>query len=647
MIDIVPLRVLLTAALACVLGIQQRSVLADEPAPVSEAVLKAEQQRVDAIAKASKTAVCVFAKAGQGGGSGVVISPDGYALTNFHVAKPAGSYMKCSMADGRLYDTVIVGIDPTGDVAMIKLLGRDDFPCAELGDSDQVNVGDWCFAVGNPFLLATDFQPTVTFGLVSGVHRYQGPSGTLLEYADCLQTDASINPGNSGGPLFNAQGQLIGINGRGSFEKRGRVNVGVGYAISINQIKNFMGYLHSGRIVDHATLGATVASDEDGRVVVSNLLESADAYRRGLRYGDEILSFGGRQVTTVNGFKNILGIFPKGWRIPLSFRHDGDRRDVYVRLSGVHAPGELLEKLQPKRPPIQPKQIPVPLPKIKPKGKPIELPKGKPKGKPEGKPDSEPKGEPKGEPDGKPDNKPEEKPDSEPKSPRKPGPKPVRIAPKPAPIPDHIKPLIAARKGYANYHFNQTNRDRVWKAFLDHGDFSSLAGVWKLSATDDGGGDVEIELAEEKIVGHFSGEESLVDMSRDLGLQLGPARSGGLLVALHIWQRMLTLGPEKFGEVYYQGTAPVIDREGQFDVLVGTHDIVETRFYFDPATGQMIGLEMFPDNHIDPCEVYFQDFRDIDGREVPHVMLVRYGDEIFARLDVKQVEMATASAPSE
>ena len=151
---------------------------------------------------------------------------------------------------------MIVGIDPTGDVALIKLLGREDFPAAELGDSDLVRAGDWCFAVGNPFLLATDFQPSISYGIVSGVHRYQPPAGTLLEYTDCIQTDAAINPGNSGGPLFDAQGRLIGINGRGSFEKRGRVNVGVGYAISINQIKKFLGCLHSGRIVDHATLGS-------------------------------------------------------------------------------------------------------------------------------------------------------------------------------------------------------------------------------------------------------------------------------------------------------------------------------------------------------------------------------------------------------
>ena len=107
-------------------------------------------------------------------------------------------------------------------------------------------------------LLATDFTPTVTFGLVSGVHRYQYPAGTLLEYTDCIQIDTSINPGNSGGPLFNMKGELIGINGRISADKRGRLNSGVGYAISINQIKNFLGHLKAGLDVDHASLGAVV-----------------------------------------------------------------------------------------------------------------------------------------------------------------------------------------------------------------------------------------------------------------------------------------------------------------------------------------------------------------------------------------------------
>src|SRR2546421_8510837 len=117
--------------------------------------------------------------------------------------------------------------------------------------------------MGNPFLLAPDSTPTVTFGLMSGVHRYQYPAGTILEYTDCIQIDTSINPGNSGGPLFNMDGELIGINGRGSFEKRGRVNSGGGYAISINQIKNFMGQLKAGLDTDHASLGAEIVTDED------------------------------------------------------------------------------------------------------------------------------------------------------------------------------------------------------------------------------------------------------------------------------------------------------------------------------------------------------------------------------------------------
>ncbi|MEC8862730.1 MAG: trypsin-like peptidase domain-containing protein, partial [Planctomycetota bacterium] len=204
------------------------------------ALLKLQEQRIQTIMTARAATVAVFSADGRGGGSGVLISPDGFAVTNYHVVKPCGPFMKCGLDDGVVYDAVIVGIDATGDVALIKLQGRDDFPTAELADSNQVQLGQPCFAIGNPFLLATNLQPTVTWGLVSGIHRYQEPSGTLLEYTDCIQTDAAINPGNSGGPLFNDRGQVIGINGRISLEKRGRVNVGVGYAISSNQVKHFM-----------------------------------------------------------------------------------------------------------------------------------------------------------------------------------------------------------------------------------------------------------------------------------------------------------------------------------------------------------------------------------------------------------------------
>ena len=290
------------------------------------------------------------------GGSGVLITHDGYVLTNFHVAGE-DEFFKCGLSDGKLYDAVLVGVDPTGDVALIKLVGRTDFPIATWGDSDSVRPGDWVYVLGNPFLLASDFQPTATYGIVSGVHRYQYPANTILEYTDCLQVDASVNPGNSGGPLFNAAGELIGINGRISIAQRGRVNAGAGYAISINQIRNFLGDLRSGRIVDHASLGATVSRDSRGAVVVSQILEESDAFRRGLRVDDEIVSFAGRPIHSVNQFKNVLGIFPEDWKISLVYRREGEKHEIRVRLPSLHAKLDLSqmtaapeEQPQPKRP---------------------------------------------------------------------------------------------------------------------------------------------------------------------------------------------------------------------------------------------------------------------------------------------------------
>src|SRR5262249_22010715 len=157
----------------------------------------------------------------------------------------------------------------------------------------------------------------------------------------CLQTDAAVNPGNSGGPLFDADGRLIGINGRCSFEKRGRVNVGVGYAVSINQIKRFLSQLKSGRLVDHASRGATGSTDSEHRVSVDDILEDSEAYRRGVRYGDEVVRFAGRDITTSNALKNILGTYPEGWRVPLVTRRDGKESEHPVRLAALHREGEL------------------------------------------------------------------------------------------------------------------------------------------------------------------------------------------------------------------------------------------------------------------------------------------------------------------
>lgn len=554
-------------------------------------VVDAEQARIETIARISAPTIAVFGPGGEGGGgSGVLITPDGYALTNFHVAKPSGDYMTCGLSDGELYDAVVVGLDPTGDVALIKLLGRDDFPAAPMGGSDRLEVGEWCYVVGNPFLLATDFQPTVTYGIVSGVHRYQYPAGTLLEYTDCIQTDAAINPGNSGGPLFNAAGELVGINGRGSFEKRGRVNVGVGYAISINQIKKFMGYLRSGRIVDHATLGATASSDENGRVVITNILESTDAYRRGLRFDDEIVSVDGRSIHSVNSLKNVIGTYPRGWRIPVVFRRGEQEQTILVRLAGVHTYEQLYQMVE------SPGQLP-------------QLP-------PEEPPTPE---------------KPEKHKDR-PKIPRRSA---KHRAKNPPP---HVAKLLEKRRGYANYVFNRQHVDRVCDMLRDGFEDPKIGKTWVLR------GKLKnrtftLTLADQYAEASFRDELARIDMSKELSEQLAPNGSGGLLLALQMWKRLLVLGPKEFGEVFYLGTAPVPGRTVLADVLVGIHDALETRFYVEPDTGQLLLIEMYPTIQTDPAEIYVLQTEVRNGRQLPVRMEVRHGDSVFGVLETNDVQL--------
>ncbi|HEX3999584.1 MAG TPA: trypsin-like peptidase domain-containing protein [Pirellulales bacterium] len=590
---------------AALISISAMPSAAASPEP-DEAVLKAEAARVAAVAKVTPSVVCIFAKEGQGGGSGVLISPEGYALTNFHVTREAGTAMKCGLSDGKLYDAVIVGVDPTGDLAMIQLLGRDDFPAAELGDSDQMHAGDWCFTAGNPFLLATDFHPSIAYGIVSGTHRYQYPDGTLLEYADCLQVDAAINPGNSGGPLFNARGQLIGINGRGSFEKRGRVNVGVGYAISGNQLRNFIGWLKSGRVVDHATLGATVSTGEDGRVTVSDILENSDAYRRGLRVDDEILRFAGRDIRSANSLKNILGIFPKGWRVPLSYRRDGKTYDTMVRLRGVHHEDELAELMdEPQMPRLQPS---------KPKGDEPKGPEPKKKGSKQG---------PKGQPD-------------------EPSPLPEPIAKlfhMVKPLPEDVKKRYVPRHGFANYFYNKLNRDRVWKADLSRGDFSTLNGPWSFSGDLAAGGAFSAKLLDKEVSMALPLGDTKLEITDSLGDVLNPPGSGGLLAAMHLWRKFQIGGPSHFGEVTYLGTMPLEGRERWVDVLFATTGGVDCQFMFDATDGTLLAMEMYPQTDSDPCEVYFSDYRESNGHFLPYRFEVRYGDNVFNLFNVTKYDL--------
>jgi hypothetical protein len=213
--------------------------------------------------------------------------------------------------------------------------------------------------MGNPFLLATDFSPTITLGVVSGINRYQPGSirGTLL-YPDCIQTDASINPGNSGGPLFNFSGEVVGINGRVSLRDRGRVNIGVGYAISSNQIRLCLPDMRAGLVVEHGTLNATVRSVDDPdwpggvRVTFDRMLAPGAAHDAGIQVGDALVEFQGEPITSVNQFSRLIAVLPKGRRVSLKVKRydDGAWTEHSYRLDLEGIPLITKSKLKLKKP---------------------------------------------------------------------------------------------------------------------------------------------------------------------------------------------------------------------------------------------------------------------------------------------------------
>jgi serine protease Do len=589
------------------------SSVVSAPLDVDPQVVQAQAERIAVMQRAAAATVAIFGLDGGGGGSGVLISPDGYALTNYHVSSACGDHMRCGLQDGRVYDAVIVGVDAPGDVSLIKLLGRDDFPTAPLADSDQVRVGQWCFAAGNPFVLATNLQPSVSLGIVSGVNRYQYPAGTLLEYADCIQTDAAINPGNSGGPLFNLAGEVIGINGRCSFEKRGRVNVGVGYAISANQIKHFLGMLKSGRLVDHATLGATVATDDSGSVRVSNILSTSDAYRRGLRYGDEILALADRDVGSTNMFKNVLGTLPKDWRIPVTIRRSGETQTLLVRLEGVHSEKQLTDLVNSENVGDQPPSPHDPQPE------PAEKPA------PEDKSSSEQPAEPGELEEGQPNKA-------------------------------LVESMLASRSGFANYHFNRQRRATIWQELQQQADFSKLAGAWTLTGRIAGENtpvaiDMLVDSGELR-VGSRKLNAELTDRMSEI---VASRRETGLLVALHAFRQLLQLGPERIGDTIYLGEMPVyagvsrvLAEQPRHDVLQSLWYDAKVRFSYDRQLQQISLIEVFGDAGTDPVEVYVDQYAaiavDSSGAEpiklpFPQRIRLQYGTEPSLLLSIEAVSL--------
>ena len=591
-------RTWLKTALAAPFGV----ALAEQAlrAEVDKTVIAAEAKRIAAIKKVHPAVCAVCMYGGTGSGSGVIIDPEGYALTNFHVTDSTGPLMQCGLADGLLYDSVVVGEDKVGDVALVKLFPKvkgKPFPFVAMGDSDKCRAGDWSLAMGNPFSLATDFSPTVTYGLISGVNRYQPPAGGgALEYTDCIQIETSINPGNSGGPLFNMDGELIGINGRGSFEKRGRVNSGVGYAISINQIKNFLGHLYAGIDCDHATLGALVETEnEDGalsNMMVRQILEDADAFRRGLQPGDQLVSFAGRAMTSTNQYKNILGIFPKDWRVPLTYRRANDRKEILVRLMG-NLPSE-----------VNPT---------------AEQPKPAPKGPARPKPGAN------------------------------------------SPAAKEYEP----KKGFTNYKFNSSMTAKLLAGFKAFGDFAPLAGAWGIAGTielADRKGEASISLIDaadgltEVKISRNGIDDSVKPLkeSQPEGELLLPQGSNGFLVALYQYRRLLTLGKAGFEQAFdHGGYEPVYppradgkaaerlaDLRVDCEVLRTKHGSFDTKWFFARSDRKLIGCEAHVVKEQDPCELFFGDFKPVDGRELPHRIEARAGDKRYAVFTVKAYTLA-------
>ncbi len=278
----------------------------------------------------------------QGIGSGVIVDPRGYVLTNNHVVADADE-IKVVLKDDRQLEAKVVGTDPKTDVAVIKVNLNDakgeKLPAAALGDSDKLDVGEWVMAVGSPFGLTQ----TVSAGIVSAVGR--GHVG-IAEYEDFIQTDAAINPGNSGGPLVNLEGQVVGINTAIASQNGG--NNGVGFAIPINMAKSVMDQLIQHGKVTRGYLGVYIGDvTEDlaksfdyqgkGGVLVQDVSPGGPGAKAGLKAGDIIIERDGKPAGDVVTFRNGIAQSPPGTLVALTVWRGGKRVTLKAKLEELPA----------------------------------------------------------------------------------------------------------------------------------------------------------------------------------------------------------------------------------------------------------------------------------------------------------------------
>jgi serine protease Do len=285
-------------------------------------------------------------------GSGFLISPDGYIVTNNHVVSPAQTgatvdQITVTLPDRREFEAELVGRDTASDLAVLKIKGND-LPFVRFGDSTQTRVGDWVVAIGNPFGLGG----TVTAGIVSALHRNLR-SGVYDRY---IQTDASINFGNSGGPMFDINGNVIGINTALISPTGG--NIGIGFAIPAEQAKPIVDSLRKGQRPQRGYIGVSLQDIDDALAesfgvpknrgeLIRSVTPGGGAARAGIQEGDIVITVAGKEVTPDQSLAYLVSNVPVGQRIPVELIRDGQRRTVQVtvgerptdeelaRLSGV------------------------------------------------------------------------------------------------------------------------------------------------------------------------------------------------------------------------------------------------------------------------------------------------------------------------
>ncbi len=281
-----------------------------------------------------------------GQGSGVIISSDGEILTNNHVVEGA-SEIKVALFDGREFDAEVVGTDSNTDLALIRLKDASELPVAALGDSDEMAVGDWVMAIGNPFGL----EATVTVGVLSGKGRVIGAG----PYDDYLQTDASINPGNSGGPLFNIAGEVIGIN-----TAMVRGGQGIGFSIPINLAKEVSTELAAHGQVKRGFIGVgiqaltpalkaalSIPKDVEGALVAS-LVADGPAAKAGVEVSDVIIAVEGQKVTDDRALLREVAKVAPGTTANLKVLRSG--KEKAIRLQVVERPNDLAQAEPTQRP---------------------------------------------------------------------------------------------------------------------------------------------------------------------------------------------------------------------------------------------------------------------------------------------------------